>query len=78
MAELELPVIEQAVVVRPGDVLILRLGEHVTGEQLAQLRDAATPMLQELLPGVEVVYLAGGFEQVAAFRVEDLTEVPPL
>lgn len=68
MADLELPAIEQAVVVRPGDVLLLRLADSVTPEQLARLREVATPMLQAKLPGVEVVYVGGSVEHVAAFR----------
>ncbi len=74
MAELELPPIEQAVVVRPGDVLILRLGADVSPEQLQRFREIAETKLHELLPGVEVVYLAGSVEQIAAFRLDGLPE----
>jgi hypothetical protein len=77
MAELELPAIEQAVVVRPGDLLVLRLGTDVTVEQFVRLREQVSPMLKERFPDVEVFFFGGGVEQVAAFRRDELAEADP-
>lgn len=74
MCELELPPIEQAVVVRPGDVLMLRLGADVTLAQFDMFREQAAQAIKERFPGVEILFLAGGVEQVAAFRRD---ESPP-
>lgn len=70
MCELELPPIEQAVVVRPGDVLMLRLGSDVTLAQFEMFREQAAQTIKERFPGVEILFVAGGVEQVAAFRCD--------
>ncbi len=74
MAELELPPIEQAVVVRPGDVLVLRLRADVTPAQFEMFREQAVSGLKERLPGVELVFVGGGVEHVAAFRRDEGSE----
>lgn len=77
MSELKLPAIEQAVVVRPGDVLILRFGDEVTPEQAERFREHATHALKERLPGVEVLLVGGGVAQIAAFRPGGRAEAEP-
>lgn len=62
----------EALIVRPGDTLIMRLRSDVSREQFNALRENTEPMLKERLPGVEVMWL-GGVEQIAVYR-PDQTE----
>ncbi|MEV7805000.1 hypothetical protein AB0O28_18825 [Microbispora sp. NPDC088329] len=59
--------VEEAAVVRPGDTLVLRLGERVSPEQFARFRDGALPALKERLPDVELL-IVGGVEQMLVYR----------
>ncbi|MGW5259680.1 hypothetical protein ACWEQG_01815 [Microbispora sp. NPDC004025] len=59
--------VEEAAIVRPGDTLVLRLGEGVSAEQFARFRDGALPALKERLPDVELL-LVGGVEQMVVHR----------
>lgn len=62
----------EAAIVRPGDTLILRLGERVSADQFARFRDGALPALKERLPGIDVL-LVGGVEQLVVHRPNEDT-----
>lgn len=64
----------EALVVRPGDTLIVRLTADTSPEQLMRFRENAAAMFTEKLPDVEVIYL-GGVEQLAVYRPEQLVFV---
>ncbi|GAA4221508.1 hypothetical protein FHR32_005118 [Streptosporangium album] len=69
-----LPVeVTEALIVRPGDTLILRLASNTTPEQFARSREMVGPGLKERLPGVEVVWL-GGIEQMAVYHPDQRIE----
>lgn len=59
--------VAEAVVIRPGDTLLLRLALNVTESQLERCRERLVPSLKAKLPGVEVIVI-GGAEQIAAYR----------
>lgn len=67
MSEQSLSEVAEALVIRPGDTLILRLAPAVTASQLEEYRKRFVPFLREHLPGVEVV-MVGGVEQMAVYR----------
>lgn len=68
--------IEEGVVVRPGDTLVIRLSKDTSIEDFTRFRERALPMLKERLPGVEVVFL-GGVEQIAVVRAGEAVEGDP-
>ncbi|MEV4096958.1 hypothetical protein [Streptosporangium saharense] len=67
MSEQPLLEIAEALAIRPGDTLLLRMPSNVTEAQLARCRDHLAPSLKERLPQVEVIVL-GGVEQMAVYR----------
>ncbi|WP_405149450.1 hypothetical protein OG589_14570 [Sphaerisporangium sp. NBC_01403] len=71
MSELELPAVDQTVIVRSGDVLVLRLGADVSLAAFEMIREQLMPAFKERLPGVEVLLLGGGVEQMAVFRRDE-------
>jgi hypothetical protein len=61
---------EQALVIRPGDVLIIRIDPKLaTQDAAAQMKRIA----EERLPGVRVLVI--GADQIAAYRPADPEEV---
>jgi hypothetical protein len=68
--------VAEALVVRPGDTLILRLASAISPEQYKRLRENLEPGLKEHMPGVEVIFL-GGIEQMAVYRPDELAEGGP-
>lgn len=67
MSEQSLPGVAEALVIRPGDTLILRLDSGLTPSQLEAYRDRLVPSLKAWVPGVEVIMI-GGVEQMAVYR----------
>lgn len=59
----------EALVVRPGDTLILRLGQGATPEMLDRIKRGIEPAMKERSPGLEVLWV-GGVEQMAVYRPE--------
>ncbi|MFC3986801.1 hypothetical protein [Streptosporangium jomthongense] len=68
--------VADALVVRPGDTLLLRLASNVTASQLEAFRERLVPALEARLPGVEVI-MVGGVEQMAAYRPDRSVEGDP-
>jgi hypothetical protein len=56
------PPISEALVIRPGDKLLVRVDVHTSRERAMELRD----QISERLPEVEVCVIAA--EQLAVFR----------
>ncbi|MEU8279551.1 hypothetical protein ACFYOK_29455 [Microbispora bryophytorum] len=73
----ELRTIAEAAVVRPGDTLVLRAGADATLIDLERFRDQALPLLQQRLPGVEVL-LIYGVEQLVVHRPNEDTGLSDL
>lgn len=69
MSEKGLEGIAEALVVRPGDTLIVRLAKDATPDQLVRFRETTAAAFKEKLPGVEVLFF-GGVDQVAVYRPE--------
>lgn len=68
----DLPLCADAVLVRPGDTLILRVKEHVTEEEYDRLRKG----VEARIPGVGVL-LIGGIDQMLVYRPDETkTEQP--
>lgn len=59
--------VAEALVVRPGDVLILRVAPNISPSGFQRLRDSIEPKLKERLPNVQIVVISG-IEQLAAYR----------
>lgn len=76
MSEQSLPGVAEALVIRPGDTLILRLDSGLTPGQLEARRDRLVPSLKARVPGVEVIML-GGVEQMAVYRPDRPAEGDP-
>ena len=60
----------EALVARPGDTLILRLGQGATPEMLDWIRRGIEPAMKERSPGLEVLWV-GGVEQMAVYRPDE-------
>lgn len=74
--EVTLPAaVVEALIVRPGDTLILRMGD-VSPEQFERFRGNVEPKLKEQLPDVKVIWFAG-IEQLAVYRSDELAEGDP-
>lgn len=58
--------VAEALVVRPGDTLLLRVGD-MSPAQFQRFRDDVGPRLGERLPDVKVVVI-GGVEQIAVYH----------
>ncbi|MEO3875542.1 hypothetical protein ABGB18_42745 [Nonomuraea sp. B12E4] len=67
MSDETLASLAEALVVRPGDTLIVRLSADMTVEQFTRFRESIEPTLNEKLPGVKVLII-GGVEQLAVYR----------
>lgn len=65
-----LPLPDQALIVRPGDTLILGFDRTVTAQEADQIKTK----LRRRIPGVEVVIIAGGIKQIAAYRPDNESE----
>jgi hypothetical protein len=63
-----LPKGADALVVRPGDTLVLRFGSEVGREQFKAFWEQNEPDLRERLPDVKIICLGGGVEQMAVYR----------
>ena len=68
--------VAEALVVRPGDTLILRVASEISHDQFQRIREHVEPSLKEKLPGVEVMWF-GGVEQMAVYRPDELAEGGP-
>ncbi|MEV0994648.1 hypothetical protein [Nonomuraea sp. NPDC050202] len=58
----------EGVVARPGDTLVLRFGRDVSIDQFSRFREMAHANLSEQMPGVKLVFVGGGVEQMAVCR----------
>ena len=66
------PAPAEALTVRPGDTLVIRLPAGATMQEVDNWKQA-TADLQECMPGVEIVVL-GGCEQIAVYRSENRSD----
>jgi hypothetical protein len=58
--------IREAAVVRPGDVLVLRLDQDISRAHLAALRDA----IEENIPDMKIVFVGGSVIEMTVMRRE--------
>ncbi|MER7126757.1 hypothetical protein [Micrococcus luteus] len=63
----------EALVVRPGDTLIVRLASDVRPAEYERFRDTAMVGMRKRMPGVEVIVVSG-VEQMAVYRPDRPTE----
>jgi hypothetical protein len=61
------PLTEGAIVVRPGDTLIVRVKENVSLAELAEVRRALGEQLPNQLPNIKVVVIPAA-EQILIYR----------
>lgn len=67
MSDLEFTMPAEALIVRPGDVLILRVAPGIYPSEFQRFHDSVGPRLKELLPDVQIVII-GGIEQMMVYR----------
>jgi hypothetical protein len=64
----------EGVVARPGDTLVLRFGADMSMEQFSRFKATAQQHLSEQMPGVRLIFMGGGIEQMAVYRPGEDTQ----